>query len=133
MPVCSHLEQYASQFTVTEAAYRLCVQRVDAVLAEGPGNGRAPLVTKAIEDWRQQDEQLRSLLVELVKAGRVRVPRRMTAPAPHRHNVGMQGTIICATCRRTVPRLKYTDWQFAHNGVVTYRGREFQVLLPVAR
>ena len=74
-----------------------------------------------------------SLLVELVKNGRVRVPRRMIRPGPHRHGAGTQGSIICATCHRALPRLKYTDWQFAHNGVVTYRGRDFPVRQPVPR
>jgi hypothetical protein len=133
MPICSHLEDYEAQYKLAEAAYRQCVRLVDAVMAEGPGNGRAQLVTKAIEDWRQLDERLRSLLVELVKNGRVRVPRRMTKPGPHRHGAGTQGSIICATCHRALPRLKYTDWQFAHNGVVTYRGRDFPVRQPVPR
>lgn len=123
MALCVHLEDYTTQYRLTETAYHECVRLVDAVLAEGPGGGRAQLVAKAIEDWRGQDERLRTLLVELVKAGRVRVPRRLAAPGAHRHGAGMQGTIICATCRRSVPRLKYAEWQFAHNGVITFRGQ----------
>jgi hypothetical protein len=26
-----------------------------------------------------------------------------------------------------VPRLKYAEWKFAHNGSVSFRGREFEV------
>jgi hypothetical protein len=127
MGICTHLDDYGTQFAATEAAYRQCVALVDAIVAEGPGNGRAPTVIKAIEDWRQHDNRLRALLVDLVKAGRARIPRRMAAPGHHRHAGGMQDHIICASCRRAVPRLKYEEWKFAHNGVVSYRGNEFDL------
>ncbi len=127
MAVCTHLEQYGAQFTATEAAYRKCVQLVDAIMAEGPGEGRAQMVAAALAEWRQQDGQLRVLLVDLVKSGRVRLPRRMVAPGAHRHAAGTQGTIICATCRRTVPRLKYAEFKFAYNGTVSFRGQDFEV------
>jgi hypothetical protein len=126
MSLCTHLDDYGAQFAATETAYRQCVQLVDAILADGPGNGRAQQVATAIDDWRQHDGRLRALLVDLVKDGRVRVPRRMTAPGHHRHAGELQGHIVCATCRRTVPRLKYEEWKFAHNGVVSYRGTEFE-------
>ncbi|MBK8167508.1 MAG: hypothetical protein IPK64_16310 [bacterium] len=124
MAVCSHLEDYATQFEAVEAAYRQCVARVDAVLADGPGDGRAGALAGALGDWRAQDSRLRELLLELVKAGRVRVPRRLVAAGARRHAVRPQGSIICSTCRRTLPRLHYAEWKFAHNGTVTFRGRE---------
>lgn len=127
MAVCTHLEQYGAQFTTTEAAYRKCVQMVDAIMAEGPAAGRAGMAASALEEWRKQDAQLRVLLVELAKSGRVRLPRRMVVQGMHRHAVGTQGTIICATCRRAVPRLKYAEWKFAHNGSVSFRDHEFEV------
>lgn len=127
MAVCTHLEQYGAQFTATEAAYRKCVQLVDAIMAEGPGDGRAGMVANALEEWRQHDARLRVQLVDLAKSGRVRLPRRMVVQGVHRHAVGTQGTIICATCRRAVPRLKYAEWKFAYNGSVSFRGREFEV------
>jgi len=130
--LCTHLDDYGAQFAATEAAYRQCMQLVDAILADGPGNGRARQVATAIDDWRQHDGRLRALLVDLVKGGRVRVPRRMTAPGHHRHAGGPRGHIVCATCRRSVPRLKYEEWKFAHNGVVSFRGTEFQPLPAVA-
>ncbi len=133
MAVCTHLEQYGAQFTTTEAAYRKCVQLVDAIMAEGPGEGRAAMVAAALEEWRQNDGRLRVLLVELVKSGRVRLPRRMVVQGMHRHAAGTQGTIICATCRRTVPRLKYSEWKFAYNGSVSFRGQEFEVQQAVPR
>ena len=128
MSICSHLGDYGTQFTITEAAYGQCVRLLDDVMADGPGQGRAPQLLKAIGDWRQQDERLRGLLVELVRAGRVRVPRRMAAPGAHHHGATAQGTIICAACRHAVPRLKYAEWQFAHNGTVSYRGNEVPIL-----
>jgi hypothetical protein len=127
MPVCTHLEQYGAQFALAEATYRKCVVLVDAIMAEGPGEGRAGMVISALEEWRQQDARLRVQLVELAKSGRVRLPRRMVVKGVHRHAVGTQGTVICATCRRAVPRLKYAEWKFAHNGSVSFRGREFEV------
>ena len=128
MSICSHLNEYGTQFGAAESAYRRCVQLLDAVMAEGPDQGGAPSLVGAIEDWRRQDERLRELLVELVKAGQVRVPRRMVAPGAHHRGGGAPGTIlICTTCRHAVPRLKYAEWQFAHNGTVSYRGDEFRV------
>ena len=128
MATCTHLDDYGAAFAATEAAYRQCVQLVDAIMAEGPGDGRAGQVARAIDDWRQHDGRLRALLVDLVRDGRVRVPRRMTAPGRHRHAGGeRQGHIVCAACRRSVPRLKYEEWKFAHNGVVSYRGTEFDL------
>lgn len=128
MSICSHLSDYGAQYMITEAAYGQCVRLLDDVMAGGPGQGRAPQLIKAIEDWRQQDERLRVLLVELVKAGRVRVPRRMAASGAHHHGATAQGAIICAACRHAVPRLKYAEWQFAHNGTVSYRGNEVPIL-----
>lgn len=124
MALCTHLEDYANQFRLAEGAYRECVRLTDAVLAEGPGAGRAKLLGESLADWRAKDARLRDLLLELVKAGRVRVPRRLLAAGPHRHSGGPQGTMICATCRRSLPRLRYSEWQFAHNGTITFRGRE---------
>lgn len=130
MGLCQHLEDYGVQFGATETAYRRCVRLVDAILADGPGDGRAGDVARAIEEWRQQDSRLRELLVELVRAGRVRVPRRLLAPRVHRVSTS-HGTLVCASCRRSVPRLKYAEWQFAHNGTVSYRGNEFKPAQPV--
>lgn len=124
MAVCSHLEDYATQYRLVEAAYHQCVTLIDAVLADGPGDGRAGVLAGALVDWRTKDARLRDLLLELVRSGRVRVPRRLVAAGVRRHAVRPQGSIICATCRRTLPRLRYAEWQFAHNGTVTFRGRE---------
>ena len=132
MGLCTHLEDYGVQFDATETAYRRCVRLVDAILADGPGDGRAADAARAIEEWRQHDTRLRELLGELVKAGRVRVPRRMTIPRTHR-TTSRQGTLVCAACRRPVPRLKYPEWQFAHNGTVSFRGNEFRTAQPVGR
>lgn len=132
MAVCSHLEDYATQYRLVEDAYRLCVSLIDAVVAEGPGDGRAGTLAGAISDWRAKDARLRDLLLELVKAGRVRVPRRLVAAGGRRHAVRPQGSIICSTCRRTLPRLTYAEWQFAHNGTVTFRGRELPGGHPAA-
>ena len=132
MGLCTHLEDYGVQFGATETAYRRCVGLVDAILADGPGGGRAAEAARAIGDWRQQDTRLRELLVELVKAGRVRVPRRMTIQRTHR-KTAHQGSLVCAACRRAVPRLKYPEWQFAHNGTVSYRGNEFRTAQTVGR
>lgn len=132
MAVCTHLEDYGTQYRLVEAAYRQCVGLIDAVVAEGPGGGRAGALAAAIGDWRAKDAVLRDQLLELVKAGRVRVPRRLVAAGARRHATRPQGSIICSTCRRTLPRLKYGEWQFAHNGTVTFRGRELPGGHPAA-
>lgn len=132
MPPCAHLDDYANQFRLAETAYHHCVQLIDAVMAEGPGDGRARQLTDALAEWRAQDARLRDLLLELVKAGRVRVPRRLLSGNAHRHGSAPQGTMICATCRRALPRLRYSEWQFAHNGTITFRGRELPVGQPAA-
>lgn len=130
MAVCPHLEDYAAQYRLAEAAYRRCVVLTDAVLAEGPGDGRSRQLAEALGDWRAQDGTLRDLLLALVKAGRVRVPRRLLAAGTRHHGDGPQTPIVCATCRRTVPRLKYAEWRFAHNGTASFRGRELPVVRP---
>lgn len=132
MSICSHLNDYGIQFAVTESAYRQCVRLLDDVMAEGPGQRRAPQLIGAIEAWRREDERLRELLVELVRAGRVRVPRKMANAGFRHHGAASQGTIICAACRHAVPRLRYAEWQFAHNGTISYRGAEIQVPQPAA-
>lgn len=133
MSICGHLNDYGAQFAATESAYRLCVRLLDDVMAEGSGQGRAPQLSGAIEAWRREDGRLRELLVELVRAGRVRVPRKMANAGPHHHGAATQGSIICAACRHAVPRLRYAEWQFAHNGTISYRGSEIRVLQPAAR
>lgn len=131
MALCTHLEDYAAQFRLVEAAYRQCVGLVDGLLAEGPGDGRAQQVAGALAAWRAEDAKLRDLLLAMVRDGRVRVPRRLARTGPHQHRgAGVQGTMICATCRRTVPRLRYAEWQFAHNGTATFRGRELSSTRP---
>lgn len=133
MALCTHLEDYAAQFKLVEASYRQCVGLVDGLLAEGPAEGRAQQVSAALAAWRAEDTKLRDLLLAMVKEGRVRVPRRMAKAGPHHHHgAGSQGAIICATCRRAVPRLKYAEWQFAHNGTASYRGRELPNVRPAA-
>ncbi len=132
MGLCSHLDDYGVQFGAVEAAYRRCLLLVDAILADGAGDGRASDLAGAIAEWRQQDGRLRELLVELVKAGRVQAPRRPNTPRPHRAST-LSGPLHCATCRRAVPRLKYAEWQFAHNGTVSFRGNEFNLPQPVGR
>lgn len=132
MAVCTHLEDYATQFRLVEAAYRQCVSLTDAVVAEGPGDGRAAVLAGALGEWRVKDAKLRDMLLDLVTSGRVRVPRRLVAAGARRHAVRPQGSIICSTCRRTLPRLTYAEWQFAHNGTVTFRGRELPGGHPAA-
>lgn len=132
MALCTHLEDYAAQYRLVEAAYRQCVTRVDTLLAEGPAGDRAQQVAGALAAWRAEDAKLREMLLAMVRDGRVRVPRRMAKAGPHRHGAGVQGTIICAACRRAVPRLHYAEWQFAHNGTATYRGRELPAARPAA-
>lgn len=132
MAFCTHLEDYAGQYRLAEAAYRRCVALTDAVLAEGPDGGRSRQLVEALADWHAQDAKLRDLLLALVKAGRVRLPRRLLAAGPRRHAGGLQASIICADCRRSVPRLKYAEWRFAHNGSATFRGRELPVARPAA-
>lgn len=132
MAVCTHLEDYAAQYRLTEAAYRRCVALTDAMLAEGPDGGRARELAAALAEWRAQDAKLRDLLLGLVKAGRVRVPRRLLGAGPRHHGDGPQTSMVCATCRRSVPRLKYAEWRFAHNGSATFRGRELPLARPVA-
>lgn len=132
MALCTHLEDYAAQFKVVEAAYRQCIGQVDGLLAEGPADGRAQQVAGSLAAWRAEDAKLRELLLLMVRDGRVRVPRRMAKAGSHHHGAGTQGAIICATCRRAVPRLRYAEWQFAHNGTATFRGRELSATLPAA-
>ena len=71
MALCPHLDDYGAQIAATEAAYGQFVHLVDTILEQGPAGGRAQLVARAIDEWREQDSRLRGLLVELVRGGRI--------------------------------------------------------------
>lgn len=129
--LCPHLDEYGAQFIRTRASYEHCLSLLDRIVADGPGGGLAALVIEALSAWSEEDEKLRQALVELVSGGKVQVPKQLLRKGSTRaHADRSRGTIICATCRRAVPRLEYPEWKFAHNGVVTFRGVEM-IAAPV--
>lgn len=133
---CEHLDEYGVQYTRTEASYRQCVNLLERLLAGGPSPELVPLVTSAVEEWSYEDRKLREMLVDAVRDGRVLVPsgivlREGAAAIRLRRRAKKTGHPICVDCRFVVPRLEYSEWQFAHNGQVSFRGREL-VPLPTS-
>jgi hypothetical protein len=134
---CDHLDTYGVQYTRTEASYRQCVSLVDRVMAEGPRPDLLVLVTKALQEWCGDDQKLREMLVDEVKAGRVRIPlgiidNEESSAGRKRREARNTGHPVCAECRFVVPRLAYPEWKFAHNGTPTFRGVEFPLMVPAA-
>ena len=130
MEICVHLGDYRAQYVAAQAVYQRCLQCVDGIMSLGPEEGRAQLARRAIEEWRREDARLRDLLVELTRNDRVRIPRKMALGRTQRRSGGNQGTVICAICHQAVPKLRYPEWQFAHNGTISYRGQDFEWRAP---
>jgi hypothetical protein len=132
-PFCEHLDQYGVQYTRTEASYRQCVNLLERLMNGGPSPELVPLVTSALQEWSYEDQKLREMLVNEVRDGRVLVPsgivpREGAAAIRLRRRAKKSSHPVCATCRFAVPRLEYPEWQFAHNGQVSFRGQD--LVLP---
>lgn len=127
---CDHLDEYGAQYAITEASYQQCVSLVDRIMSAGPTFELVGLVTAALQEWSREDEKLRDMLVDEVRAGRVKVPsivahrqsRSASRQARRKHSCP-----ICAACRFKVPRLKYPEWKIAHNGEASFRDLELTV------
>ncbi len=132
---CDHLDEYGAQYTLTEASYRQCVHLLDQIMSDGPSTDLIGLVTKGLQEWAEEDQKLREMLVDEVRVGRIRIPRGLlprndTLGPSRRRRAKKKGFPICAECRRVVPRLQYPEWTIAHNGEATFRGQMFEI--PVA-
>lgn len=129
--ICTHLAGYGTQYAAAVAAYEAFLAAVDSMVVDGPEGGRGEAVGRALAAWQGEDGKLRQMLVDLVAEGKVYVPRGLMHAAVERQRRVLldKAPLVCAECRRRVPRLAYPEWRFAHNGVVTFRGRE---LAPVA-
>ncbi len=132
---CDHLDEYGAQFIRTEACYKQCVNLLDEIMSAGPKAELVGLVTAALQEWSQEDQKLRDMLVAEVRAGRVRIPSGIVrhqgvSVARKRRLAKKSGHPICATCKFVVPRLQYPEWSFAHNGEPAFRGQELNLTVP---
>ncbi len=127
---CDHLDEYGVQYIRTEASYNQFVSLLDRIMVGGPVPEMVELVTAAMREWSLEDDKLRTLLVEQVKEGKVRIPRGIVSQGgktkTRKRQVAKKiGRPVCANCRFVVPRLEYPEWTFAHNGAVAFRGSDF--------
>ena len=130
LPTCDHLDLYGAQYLRTEASYRHVVDVLERLMNDGPSAELVTLAGQALQEWSAEDGKLREMLVEEVRAGKVRVPRGLLARAgvtarKARRDALRLGQPVCTVCRQPVPRLAYPEWGFAHNGMATFRGVEF--------
>ena len=123
---CEHLEEYGSLYTRVEASYLQCNDLVARILSEGADAELVESLTVALDEWLLAGQELRSALVDLVADGRVLIPK-MKPHARKRH-----GSFRCSKCRFEIPTLKFSDWQFAGNGTVSFQGEDFSLGKPVA-
>lgn len=131
---CKHLDGYGAQYSRTEARYRHCIDVLDRMVAEGPAPELVATALEALRSWAEEDRKLREMLVDAVRAGRVRVPRSLlmrggVADKTSRRVARESDHPVCAACRRPVSRLTYPEWKFAHNGAASFRGAEFPPLV----
>lgn len=116
---CQHLQDYADLYQRAEEAYRACNDGLDQVLGDGPDRAGLDRLTAALEAWLERDRLLREGLVELVRDGRVRIPKKKAGRSRSRKSVP-----ICAECGFRIPRLEMSEWRVAANGEVAYRGHD---------
>ena len=115
---CSHLDDYGAKFIQAEASYRHCLSLIDRIMAaetESPEGALADLLSEAVETWRQETLDLRQTFAELVKEGRIRLPRRRRKKP------------VCPVCKRPVPRLVFSEWEIPEEGPVRFRGEDLEV------
>lgn len=115
---CTHLQDYGTLYQQAGDAYHACNEALDSVLEEGPRRETVDRLAAALEAWLELDRLLREALVDLVREGRVRVPRKRTRVKKRKN------APICAECGFRIPRLAMPEWRIAGNGEVAYRGRE---------
>jgi len=117
---CDHLDEYAGLFTRAEAAYQLCINLVDRITAEGPGEELPGLLETALVEWQQESRLLREAFLELVTSAQVTIPP--ARGGRRRFDRKRTGNPICTACGTRIPRLEYPEWKFGLDGVVWYRG-----------
>ena len=120
-PLCNHLRDYRDQFLRTESAYAALLTTVHGFRGTQPARtpsttgqaaAAAAALATALEEWRHETGRLRTLLVELVKAGRVVLPQG-------------QGTLPrCAECRCAIHRFECTEWPTQADGAIIFQGEQ---------
>lgn len=110
--LCTHLDEYGVLYVKAEAAYNQCLNLLDRVLADGPGDGLLDLLSEAVATWKNETIELRETFADLVEDGVVGLPQKnIKAPT-------------CLQCQCRIPRLEFPEWTMAANGVTMYRGND---------
>lgn len=113
-PLCDHLSDYRAQFLRTETSYEellAAVKRYQTQAASAepePGQASAPELAVALDTWRHETLRLRALLVELLREGRVVMPR------------GQGALPRCRACRCAIHRFEFRGWQEREDGSMHY-------------
>jgi hypothetical protein len=108
-PICRHLSDYRDQFAAAESAYAAVLALLDRAERAGDVADVREALAPRLATWLEAVSGLRALLVDLVREGRVVVPRNKHA-LPR-----------CRICRCSLRRLEYPEWEFAEDGSVSYR------------
>jgi hypothetical protein len=118
-PLCNHLGDYRDQYLRTEAAYAALLTAVHGFRGAEPAptpsttaQAAAAALATALDEWRHETGGLRTLLVELVKAGRVVLPQGRGQGALPR----------CTECRCAIHRFECTEWPMPADGAIIYQG-----------
>ena len=107
---CKHLQDYAVVYVQTEAAYELCNELVDRIVASGFDDALNEALLTAVKEWEASTIALRETFSRLVAEHRVRLPRSRKLKAR------------CVVCQRLVPKLEFPEWKIDAKGEIIFRG-----------
>jgi len=118
MDFCEHMDTYGVQYTKTEAAYRQCNHLVSRIQEDGGDRALVDLLEVALSQWKADNKKLRTEFCSLVEDGKIALPKK-THGHPH-----------CQECGFAIPKLEYSEWKIAHNGVAALNGEELLAPQP---
>jgi|GEM_PF-2463447 len=118
--ICEHLSAYADAYGRTTANYQVCLDLMDRILNRDPNPTLAASLERSLNDWEMENRRLRELFVSLVHKKVIQLPMADGKLLPP----GAGSAAVCATCEAEVPRVSFSEWTFAEDGGVWYRGQE---------
>jgi len=119
--LCEHLSAYGDAYRRTTANYQVCLDLMDRILNRDPNPSLPGSLERSLNEWEMENRRLRELFVSQVHKGRILLPRVDGELLPP----GAGGAdSVCAVCAAPVPRVAFTEWTFAEDGAVWYRGQE---------
>ena len=108
---CEHLEDYGVQYVRVEAAYGALLAQVERVVSGRADDTALDLLERLTLDWRDEVNDLRRRMVEMVRHGR--------ADAPDDDG----SAVRCCLCGAELPRLEFGDLAVGPEGALALRGQ----------